>query len=289
MNIVVVESPAKAKTINKYLGRDYKVIASYGHVRDLPAKDGSVLPDSDFAMSWEVDGKSEKHVKTIVQAVRGADRLFLATDPDREGEAISWHVNEVLKSRRALKHLDVKRVVFNEVTKNAVLEAFRRPREIDHELVEAYLARRALDYLVGFTLSPVLWRKLPGSRSAGRVQSVALRLICEREAEIEVFRPREYWSIEVRFIAPDGTPFVARLTHLAGKKLDKFDLATREAAEAAVAQLMKGDPFRVAAVERKTVRRNPFPPFTTSTLQQEASRKLGFGATATMRTAQRLY
>jgi DNA topoisomerase-1 len=193
MKVVVVESPAKAKTINKYLGNDYKVVASYGHVRDLPAKDGSVLPDSDFAMSWEVDGKSEKHVRTIVQAVRGADRLFLATDPDREGEAISWHVNEVLKSRRALKHLDVKRVVFNEVTKTAVLDAFTRPREIDHELVEAYLARRALDYLVGFTLSPVLWRKLPGSRSAGRVQSVALRLVCEREAEIEAFKSREYW------------------------------------------------------------------------------------------------
>ncbi|MBV8336553.1 MAG: DNA topoisomerase I, partial [Alphaproteobacteria bacterium] len=185
MKVVVVESPAKAKTINKYLGNDYKVVASYGHVRDLPAKDGSVLPDSDFAMSWDVDGKSEKHVKTIVQAVRGADCLLLATDPDREGEAISWHVREVLKSRRALRDLEVKRVVFNEITKNAVLEAFRKPRDIDRELVEAYLARRALDYLVGFTLSPVLWRKLPGSRSAGRVQSVALRLICEREAEIE--------------------------------------------------------------------------------------------------------
>src|SRR5216684_9378030 len=197
MKVVVVESPAKAKTINKYLGSDYKVVASYGHVRDLPAKDGSVLPDSDFAMLWEVEGKSEKHMKTIFEAVRGADRLFLATDPDREGEAISWHVREVLSSRRGLKHLDVKRVVFNEVTKNAVLEAFSRPREIDHELVEAYLARRALDYLVGFTLSPVLWRKLPGSRSAGRVQSVALRLVCEREAEIEAFRPREYWTIEV--------------------------------------------------------------------------------------------
>src|ERR1700746_2623563 len=240
MKVVVVESPAKAKTINKYLGDDYKVVASYGHVRDLPAKDGSVLPDSDFAMSWEVDGKSEKHVKAIVQAVRDADRLFLATDPDREGEAISWHVREVLRSRRALKDLDIKRVVFNEVTKNAVLEAFRRPREIDRELVEAYLARRALYFLVGFTLSPVLWRKLPGSRSAGRVQSVALRLICEREAEIEAFKPRGYCTGEARFIAPDGTPFVARLTHLDGKKLDKFDLATRADAEAAVARLMVG-------------------------------------------------
>jgi len=204
MKIVVVESPAKAKTINKYLGNDYKVVASYGHVRDLPAKDGSVLPDADFAMSWEVDGKSEKHMKEIVQATRGADSLFLATDPDREGEAISWHVQEVLKARRALKGLDVKRVVFNEVTKNAVVEAFRRPREIDRELVDAYLARRALDYLVGFTLSPVLWRKLPGSRSAGRVQSVALRLICEREAEIEAFKTREYWTVEVTFTTPSG-------------------------------------------------------------------------------------
>src|SRR5271169_455191 len=223
MKVVVVESPAKAKTINKYLGSDYKVVASYGHVRDLPAKDGSVLPDADFAMSWEVDGKSEKHLKTILEAVRGADRLFLATDPDREGEAISWHVSEVLKSRRALKQLDVKRVVFNEVTKNAVLEAFRHPREIDRELVDAYLARRALDYLVGFTLSPVLWRKLPGSRSAGRVQSVALRLVCEREDEIEAFRAQEYWTVDTDLRAPAGA-FGAHLTHLDGKKLDKLGL-----------------------------------------------------------------
>src|SRR6266436_2419256 len=241
MKVVVVESPAKAKTINKYLGSDYKVVASYGHVRDLPAKDGSVVPDSDFAMLWEVDGKSEKHVKTIVQALRGADGLFLATDPDREGEAISWHVNEVLKSRRALKHLDVKRVVFNEVTKNAVLEAFRRPRDIDHELVEAYLARRALDYLVGFTLSPVLWRKLPGSRSAGRVQSVALRLVCEREAEIEAFKSREYWTIEVEFRTEAGQTFTARLTHLDGKRLDRFDLDTEAKALAAARQLIASE------------------------------------------------
>ncbi len=227
MKVVVVELPAKAKTINKYLGSDYKVVASYGHVRDLPAKDGSVLPDADFAMSWEVDGKSEKHLKTILEAVRGADRLFLATDPDREGEAISWHVSEVLGSRRGLKHLDIKRVVFNEVTKNAVLDAFTRPREIDRELVEAYLARRALDYLVGFTLSPVLWRKLPGSRSAGRVQSVALRLICERESEIEAFKSREYWTIEVEFKTEAGQTFTARLTHLDGKRLERFDLDTR--------------------------------------------------------------
>jgi DNA topoisomerase-1 len=289
MKVVVVESPAKAKTINKYLGSDYKVVASYGHVRDLPAKDGSVLPDSDFAMSWEVDGKSEKHVKTIVHAVRGADRLFLATDPDREGEAISWHVNEVLKARRALKHLDVKRVVFNEVTKNAVLEAFSRPREIDHELVEAYLARRALDYLVGFTLSPVLWRKLPGSRSAGRVQSVALRLICEREAEIEAFKPREYWTIEVEFRTEAGQTFTARLTHLDGKRLDRFDLDTEAKARTAAEAILRAPGFAVAEIDRRQVRRNPFPPFTTSTLQQEASRKLGLSASRTMQIAQRLY
>src|SRR5215831_557316 len=289
MKIVVVESPAKAKTNNGYLGDDYKVVASYGHVRDLPAKDGSVRPDADFAMSWEIDGRSEKHVKTIVQAMRGADGLFLATDPDREGEAISWHVQEVLKSRRALKDIDVKRVVFNEVTKNAVLAAFGRPREIDRELVEAYLARRALDYLVGFTLSPVLWRKLPGSRSAGRVQSVALRLICEREAEIEAFKPREYWTIEVEFQTESGDRFTARLSHLDGKKLDRFDLDSEEKARAAADRILAATGFNVASVEHREVRRNPFPPFTTSTLQQEASRKLGFGATRTMQIAQRLY
>src|SRR5205814_1636962 len=250
---------------------------------------GSVLPDADFAMSWEVDGKSEKHLKTILEAVRGADRLFLATDPDREGEAISWHVSEVLGSRRGLKHLDIKRVVFNEVTRNAVLDAFTRPREIDRELVEAYLARRALDYLVGFTLSPVLWRKLPGSRSAGRVQSVALRLICEREAEIEVFKPREFWGVEVEFRTSDGQTFIARLTHLDGKRLDKFDLDNEEKAKAAVAAILAEPNFTVASVEKKQVRRHPPAPFTTSTLQQEASRKLGLGAQRTMRTAQRLY
>ena len=289
MNIVVVESPAKAKTINKYLGRDYKVIASYGHVRDLPSKDGSVLPDEDFAMSWEVDGRSEKHMKEIAEAVRGADRLFLATDPDREGEAISWHVHEVLKARRVLKDVEVKRVVFNEVTRSAVLEAFRHPREIDGELVDAYLARRALDYLVGFTLSPVLWRKLPGSRSAGRVQSVALRLVCEREGEIEAFRAREYWTIEVELQTEAGERFTARLSHLDGKKLDRFDLDTEAKARAAAAAISAADDFTVASVEHREVRRNPFPPFTTSTLQQEASRKLGFGASRTMRVAQRLY
>src|SRR5215813_4442711 len=289
MKVVVVESPAKARTINRYLGSDYTVVASYGHVRDLPAKDGSVLPDADFAMSWEVDGKSEKHMKAIVQAVRNADGLFLATDPDREGEAISWHVREVLNSRRALKHLDVKRAVFNEVTRSAVLDAFSRPREIDRELVDAYLARRALDYLVGFTLSPVLWRKLPGSRSAGRVQSVALRLICEREAEIEAFKPREYWTIEVEFQTDAGQTFTARLTHLDGKRLDRFDLDTEAKARAAADAILRASGFAVAEIDSRQVRRNPFPPFTTSTLQQEASRKLGLGASRTMQIAQRLY
>src|SRR5437763_2137171 len=289
MKVVVVESPAKAKTINKYLGSDYKVVASYGHVRDLPAKDGSVLPDADFAMSWEVDGKSEKHMKEILQAVRNADRLFLATDPDREGEAISWHVREVLNARRALKHLDVKRVVFNEVTKNAVLDAFTRPREIDRELVEAYLARRALDYLVGFTLSPVLWRKLPGSRSAGRVQSVALRLICERESEIEAFKSREYWTIEVEFKTEAGQTFTARLTHLDGKRLERFDLDSEAKARAAADAILRASGFTVAEIDSRQVRRNPFPPFTTSTLQQEAARKLGLSASRTMQVARRLY
>src|SRR3954453_1946215 len=289
MNVVVVESPAKAKTINKYLGRDYKVIASYGHVRDLPAKDGSVLPDSDFAMSWEVDGKAEKHMKAIAEAVRGADKLFLATDPDREGEAISWHVREILKARRALKKdVDVKRVVFNAVTRDAVLDAFRTPREIDDELVEAYLARRALDYLVGFTLSPVLWRKLPGSRSAGRVQSVALRLVCEREAEIEAFRAREYWTVEGRFLTPIGAPFTARLTHLDGRKLEQFDLPDEASAMRAKAAVEAGS-FSVLSVEKRRVKRNPPAPFTTSPLQMEASRKLGMGAQQAMRTAQQLY
>jgi DNA topoisomerase-1 len=289
MKIVVVESPAKAKTINSYLGDDYKVVASYGHVRDLPAKDGSVRPDADFAISWEIDGRSEKHVKTIVQAMRGADGLFLATDPDREGEAISWHVQEVLKSRRALKDVDVKRVVFNEVTRTAVIEAFGRPREIDRELVDAYLARRALDYLVGFTLSPVLWRKLPGSRSAGRVQSVALRLVCEREAEIEVFKAREYWTVDVVFATETGQSFSARLTHLDGHRLDRFALDTEAKARAAADAISQASGFAVAGVESRQLRRHPFPPFTTSTLQQEASRKLGLGATRTMQIAQRLY
>jgi DNA topoisomerase-1 len=289
MNVVVVESPAKAKTINKYLGPDYTVLASFGHVRDLPAKDGSVRPEEDFAMSWEVEGKADVRIKAIAQALKSADGLILATDPDREGEAISWHISEELKRRHALNGKPVSRVVFNEITKSAVLDAMAHPREVNRELVEAYLARRALDYLVGFTLSPVLWRKLPGSRSAGRVQSVALRLICEREAEIEVFKSQEYWTVAVVFATEDGAVFTARLTHLDGRKLEKFDLPNQAAAEAAVAKIAAGAPFHVSAVERKTVRRHPFPSFTTSTLQQEASRKLGFSASHTMRLAQRLY
>ena len=288
MDVVVVESPAKAKTINKYLGSRFKVLASYGHVRDLPPKDGSVRPDADFAMDWEVDAKAKKHIAEITAAVRGADHLYLATDPDREGEAISWHVCKVLEEKKALNGVDVKRVVFNAITKNAILDAFEQPRELDEELVQAYLARRALDYLVGFTLSPVLWRKLPGSRSAGRVQSVALRLICERESEIEDFVSEEYWTVSGLFGTAAGKDVVANLTHLEGRKLKKMDIGDRSAAEAAV-RAVETREFSVGKVERKKTRRNPAPPFITSTLQQEASRKLGFSATHTMRVAQRLY
>ena len=288
MKVVVVESPAKAKTINKYLGSDFRVLASFGHIRDLPARDGSVRPEQDFAMDWEIDPKSERHVKEIASAVKDADALFLATDPDREGEAISWHVKRVLEERKALGEIEVKRVVFNEITKSAVIDGIRNPRDIDQELVDAYLARRALDYLVGFTLSPVLWRKLPGSRSAGRVQSVALRLICEREAEIERFVPREYWTLTGDFRTPKGVLLTAGLTHLDGHKLDKFDLANQQLAQAAAARAGAAT-YAVAEVERKRVKRNPFPPFTTSTLQQEASRKLHLSAARTMQIAQRLY
>ncbi len=287
-DVVVVESPAKAKTINKYLGDGYTVLASFGHVRDLPPKDGSVLPDDDFAMRWQSDERGQKQVAAIAKALKGAHTLYLATDPDREGEAISWHVRAMLEEKKALKGVEVRRVTFNEITKNAIRTAMAHPRDLDMPLIEAYLARRALDYLVGFTLSPVLWRKLPGSKSAGRVQSVALRLICEREAEIEVFKSREYWTVAATFMTPAGAPFTAKLTHLDGKKLDQFDLATEADAEAARNAVLGGT-FSVRTVERKKVRRNPPPPFTTSTLQQEASRKLGMGAQVTMRTAQQLY
>ncbi|HEY3641873.1 MAG TPA: type I DNA topoisomerase [Xanthobacteraceae bacterium] len=288
MNIVVVESPAKAKTINKYLGRGYEVLASFGHVRDLPAKDGSVDPDHNFRMLWEVDARSQKHLGEIVRAVKGADKLILATDPDREGEAISWHVLEVLKEKKAIKSQTIERVVFNAITKQAVLDAMRHPRHIDGALVDAYLARRALDYLVGFTLSPVLWRKLPGARSAGRVQSVALRLVCDRELEIEKFVPREYWSLVATLATPRNETFEARLVGADGKKIQRLDIGTGAEAEA-FKQALERAAFTVASVEAKPAKRNPPPPFTTSTLQQEASRKLGFAPAHTMRIAQRLY
>lgn len=288
MKVVVVESPAKAKTINRYLGDGFKVLASYGHICDLPSKDGSVLPDADFEMKWQISSGSEKHLKDITSALKGADKLILATDPDREGEAISWHVLEQLKNTKYLDGISVERVVFNEVTKTAILAAMDNPRQLDVELIDAYRARRALDYLVGFSISPVLWRKLPGSKSAGRVQSVALRLICEREAEIEVFVSQEYWSVEALLGLGSGECFNARLTHLGDNKLGKLDIKTEAEADAAVIKISCAK-LSVQSVETKRVRRNPQPPFTTSTLQQEASRKLGFSASRTMQVAQRLY
>lgn len=286
MQLVIVESPAKAKTIEKYLGPGYKVLASYGHIRDLPVKDGSVRPDEDFAMDWELYGDKQSRVKAISDAAKDADRLILATDPDREGEAISWHVRELLKKRKALPK-EVERVTFNAITKQTVTEAMQRPRELDQDLIDAYLARRALDYLFGFTLSPVLWRKLPGAKSAGRVQSVALRLIVEREREIEAFKAQEYWSVIAR-LEQGGTEFAARLVKFDGQKLDKLTLGDEGAAMKAKAVVEAGT-FRVEEVETKPTRRNPYPPFTTSTLQQEAARKLGFSASHTMRVAQTLY
>ncbi|WP_163269802.1 type I DNA topoisomerase [Chelativorans alearense] len=288
MDVVIVESPAKAKTINKYLGKDFKVLASFGHVRDLPAKDGSVRPDEDFAMSWAVDSPSAKRLSDIAKAMKDADGLVLATDPDREGEAISWHVLEVLRQKRALKDKPVRRVVFNAITKKAVLDAMAEPREVDASLVDAYLARRALDYLVGFTLSPVLWRKLPGARSAGRVQSVALRLVCDREAEIERFIREDYWQIAAALDTPRKDTFEARLTVLDGKKLQKLDIKSQEEADG-IKAMLDGASYKVLSVEAKPTRRNPGPPFTTSTLQQAASSQLSFSASRTMQVAQRLY
>ncbi|HEY5278567.1 MAG TPA: type I DNA topoisomerase [Pseudolabrys sp.] len=288
MNIVVVESPAKAKTINKYLGPGYEVLASYGHIRDLPAKDGSVDPDQDFRMIWEVDAKSNQRINDIARALKGADKLILATDPDREGEAISWHVLEVLRQKKALTKQPVERVVFNAITKQSILEAMKHPRAIDAALVDAYLARRALDYLVGFTLSPVLWRKLPGARSAGRVQSVALRLVCDRELEIEKFVAREYWSIVAKLATPRNEVFEARLVGADGQKIQRLDIGSGAEAEGFTRDLETAA-FHVVSVEAKPARRNPPPPFTTSTMQQEASRKLGFSPAHTMRLAQRLY
>ena len=289
MPVVVVESPAKAKTINSYLGKDYTVLASFGHVRDLPPKDGSVDPENGFDMKWEVGSDSKKHVKAIADALKEDNALILATDPDREGEAISWHLQEALTKRKSIrKDTPVSRVVFNAITKAAVTEAMKNPRQVDMPLVEAYLARRALDYLVGFNLSPVLWRKLPGAKSAGRVQSVTLRLIVEREMEIEAFRNREYWTVKALLATPRGQEFEARLTVLAGKKLDKFDLENETQAELAVQAINSRD-LTVASVEAKPATRNPSAPFMTSTLQQEASRKFGMGARQTMSAAQRLY
>jgi len=289
MPVVVVESPAKAKTINKYLGADYTVLASYGHVRDLPPKDGSVDTDSQFDMKWEIASDSKKHVKAIADALAVDNELILATDPDREGEAISWHLQEALTKRKSIKKdTPVSRVVFNAITKSAVTEAMQNPRQVDMPLVEAYLARRALDYLVGFNLSPVLWRKLPGAKSAGRVQSVCLRLIVEREMEIEAFRAREYWSVKAVLGTPRGQEYEARLTVLAGKKLEKFDIENETQAELAVQAISSRD-LTIKSVEAKPANRNPSAPFMTSTLQQEASRKFGMGARQTMSTAQRLY
>ena len=288
MKVVVVESPAKAKTINKYLGKDYEVLASFGHIRDLPAKDGSVRPDEDFAMSWEVDTAAKKRVADIASALKGADGLILATDPDREGEAISWHILDVLRAKKALKKdVPVQRVVFNAITKDAVTAAMAKPRDIDMPLVDAYLARRALDYLVGFTLSPILWRKLPGSRSAGRVQSVALRLVSDREREIEKFRPDEYWSVEAQ-LSQGGKSFLARLFAVDGKKTDKLDIKTGEDA-AKLKALIEAGQFNVSNVEKKPTKRNPYAPFTTSSLQQDASSRLGLSPNRTMQIAQRLY
>ena len=288
MDVVVVESPTKAKTINKYLGSGYKVLSSYGHVRDLPEKDGSVIPDEDFKIIYEPLEDKKQRIAEIAKAVKEARHLYLATDPDREGEAISWHLLAALKEQGAVQGTDVKRVVFHEITKAAVLDAMQHPRELDEGLIDAYQARRALDYLVGFTLSPVLWRKLQGSRSAGRVQSVALRLICEREIEIEAFKPTEYWSLVSEFTTPKGDKFKARLSRLDGEKLDKFSLGNEGDAKRAVG-LIEAQDFKVQSIEKKQAQRHPSPPFSTSTLQQEAARKLGFGTDRTMRTAQKLF
>ncbi len=288
MKLVIVESPAKAQTINKYLGNDYKVIASVGHIRDLPSKDGAVKPDENFKMSWEMNKDKDKVVKEIIGALKSADSLILATDPDREGEAISWHLKEILDHKKTTTGKPVERVVFNEITKSAVLEAMKKPRGINSELVEAYLARRALDHLIGFSISPILWRKLPGSRSAGRVQSVALKLICEREIEIEKFNIEEYWSISSTFSTVKDEKFSSKLTVLNSQKLAKMDIKNEKEADLAL-QDVKKSKFNISKIELKRVKRNPLPPFTTSTLQQEASNKLGFSASRTMRVAQKLY
>jgi DNA topoisomerase I len=288
-NLVIVESPSKAKTINKYLGSDFEVLASFGHIRDLPSKPGSVRPEEDFSMDYEISDKTKKHVQSIVKSVQNCSNLYLASDPDREGEAIAWHVVEALKEKKALSDtINIKRVVFNEITKKAVHEAFTHPRDIDMNLVNAQQARRALDYLVGFTLSPVLWRKLPGSRSAGRVQSVALRLICERDYEIMNFIKREYWSIEGEFTTQKKQNFIAKLVGYQRKKLDKFDVVDEKQASS-IEIILKNKDYLIKSIEKKRAQSHASPPFITSTLQQEASRKIGFGASKTMQVAQKLY
>ncbi|MGA1314144.1 MAG: type I DNA topoisomerase, partial [Pelagibacteraceae bacterium] len=288
MNLVIVESPAKAKTINKYLGKDYLVLASYGHIRDLPSKNGSVDPEKNFEMQWEIDSFSKKYLKEITDAVDVSDKIILATDPDREGEAIAWHVKEYLSSKKKLKDKILERVVFNEITKNAILKAIENPRQIEIPLVEAYLARRALDYLVGFNISPILWTKLPGSKSAGRVQSVALKLITEREHEIELFKPEEYWTLSSEFTNLDNKNILSKLSLFEGEKIERFTFKNKAEINKAI-EIINKSKFTVKDINSKVHKRNPLAPFTTSTLQQTASGKFGFGASRTMQIAQRLY
>ncbi|MDA8688232.1 type I DNA topoisomerase [Candidatus Pelagibacter bacterium] len=288
MNLVIVESPAKAKTINKYLGKDYLVLASYGHIRDLPSKNGSVDPDKNFSMLWEIDSFSKKYLKEITNAAEDSSKIILATDPDREGEAIAWHVKEVLEAKKLLKGKELERVVFNEITKSAILNAIKNPRDIELPLVEAYLARRALDYLVGFNISPILWTKLPGSKSAGRVQSVALKLITEREKEIELFNPKEYWTLTSDFTNTKNKNFTSKLSLYENNKIERFTFKNKEEMGKAI-NIINKSKFIIEDVNTKVFKRNPLAPFTTSTLQQTASSKFGFGASRTMQIAQRLY
>ena len=288
MNLVIVESPAKAKTINKYLGANYKVLASYGHIRDLPSKNGSVDPDNDFKMLWEIDSFSKKYLKEITDAVKDSTKIILATDPDREGEAIAWHVKEFLNEKKLLKDKQIERVVFNEITKKAVMKGIENPRDIEPLLVDAYMARRALDYLVGFNISPILWTKLPGSKSAGRVQSVALKLITEREHEIELFNPMEFWTLKVNFNDKNNNIVTSNISQLEGNKIEKFSFKNKEDINAA-AELIKKMKFSISDISSKIVSRNPSGPFTTSTLQQVSSGRLGLGASRTMQIAQKLY
>ena len=288
MNLVIVESPAKAKTINKYLGKDYLVLASYGHIRDLPSKNGSVDPDKNFSMLWEIDSFSKKYLKEITNAAEDSNKIILATDPDREGEAIAWHVKEVLEAKKLLKGKELERVVFNEITKSAILNAIKNPRDIELPLVEAYLARRALDYLVGFNISPILWTKLPGSKSAGRVQSVALKLITEREKEIELFNPKEYWTLTSDFTNTKNKNFTSKLSLYENNKIERFTFKNKEEMDKAI-NIINKSKFTIEDVNTKVFKRNPLAPFTTSTLQQTASSKFGFGASRTMQIAQRLY